>query len=113
MPHRPSPLANWWLLSRSLATALVQVERTRRQLLFGLTLFLLLAVFVGAMPLADRLGARPWLFLLYWGGVATLVIFLFMLALLDLLAVRRRYRAELNRLRHEYKNELPPDENSH
>lgn len=109
MPRRPSPLANWWLLSRSLATALVAVERTRRQLLFGLTLFLLLAVFAGAMPFADFLAARPWLFFFYWGGVAMLVVFLFLLALLDMLAVRRRYRAELKQLRREYKDDLPPD----
>lgn len=112
MPRRPSPLANWWLLSRSLASALVRVERTRRQLLFILTLLLLLAVSLGAMPLWDVLVSRPWLFFIYWGGIAGLVLFVFLLALLDLLAVRQRYKREISRLRHDYKDALA-DENDH
>lgn len=112
MSRRPSLLANWWLLSRSLATVFVRVERARRQLLFMLTLVLLAAVSLGAMPLWDFLTSRPWLFFGYWTTVALLVIFVFALALLDLLAVRQRYRREMQQLRKQYKDAVPTDRES-
>lgn len=104
MPRRPSALANWWLLSRSLASVVVRVERTRRQLLFILTLVLLVLVALGSMPWWDFLKQRPWWFVAYWGLVCALAIFAFLLALLDLLAVRQRFRTEMRRLKTEYRD---------
>lgn len=87
-------------LVMAIATSLVllRTRRYRRNLLFGLTLFTLLVVFGGAFSLAAWLNDRPMLFASYWLACFLLVIVLLVLALYDLMMVRREHRREMRRL---------------
>lgn len=64
----------------------------RRNLLFVATLVALFAVFLGAVPLADALAARPRVFALFWAGCFVLVALILALAVYDLARVRREHR---------------------
>ncbi len=66
----------------------------RRNMLFGLTLLTLLLVFGGTVILGDGLMRNPAAFLLFWGICFLLVGLVLMLALYDLLAVRKEHRKQ-------------------
>jgi hypothetical protein len=69
-------------------------RRTRRTLMFWLTLTLLLLSFSGATMLKVPLGAVAPLFLVYWSGVAVLAIALILLSGYDMIRVPRELRRE-------------------
>ena len=73
----------------------------RRNLLFGLTLVTLLMVFLGAAPLTEVLSQSPFGFAVYWIACFFLVGFVLLLAVYDLIAVRREHRQRMNRLEQE------------
>lgn len=70
----------------------------RRNVLFGLTLLTLLLVFGGTVILGDGLMRKPAAFLLFWGICFLLVGLVLMLALYDLLAVRKEHRKRVRDL---------------
>lgn len=79
--------------------ALVLKDRgLRRNALFGLTLLVLLLVFGGSVILGDDLMRSPLAFLLFWGLCFLLVGLVLMLALYDLIAVRREHRRKVRDL---------------
>jgi len=78
----PSP----WLLARAIAAD----PAIRRRWLGRLTLLLVAVFFLGAVPLATWLDARPALFVLYWLGCLWLLITVSLLAIYDILKNLRR-----------------------
>lgn len=73
----------------------------RRNLLFLATLLTLALVFIGAVPLGETLMAIPFAFALYWSACFFLVAAVLMLALYDLMRVRRDHRKEARTLEKE------------
>ncbi len=73
----------------------------RRSILFGLVLVALLMVFAGSVLLDPWLEANTLGFLVYWGICAWLTLTAFLLAIYDLLAVRREAIRERRRLKAE------------
>ncbi len=73
----------------------------RRNLLFVTTLVTLLLVFVGAVPLSVALADSPFWFTLFWIAVFLLVAFVLLLAIYDLVQIRRDHRVRLNHLEQE------------
>lgn len=73
----------------------------RRNLLFVMTLVTLALVFAGAVPLAKALMARPMLFFLFWALCFLLAGFVLMLAVYDLLQIRKEHQFRMDRLEEE------------
>jgi hypothetical protein len=73
----------------------------RRNLLFVLTLVTLFTVFLGAVPLADDLAARPEIFAVFWAGCFLLAAFILGLACYDLARVREDHRRRSRELEKE------------
>jgi len=80
---------------------LVYDQNTRRGVMFVIILAAMLMVFCGSTFLSAPLTARPLVFLSYWAACAWLTLCALLLALYDLLALRRRARQERRRLRAE------------
>ena len=80
-PSRPSSVAT--------ATMILRTRTLRRQVMFIGMLIAMAQVFLGALPLDKYLTERPTLMAIYWLSCFGLVIFIMLLALYDLLAVRR------------------------
>ena len=72
----------------------IRHQRYRRNVLFLMTLFTLILVFIGAVPLGESLMAIPFAFALYWSICFILVSVVLMLALYDLMRVRRDRQKE-------------------
>ena len=83
----------------ALTLVILRDTRRRRSMMFGIVVGTLLLLFLGSTLFADWLRERVGWFLLYWAGVAWLTVTILLLALYDLVAVRRDSRAELKRLR--------------
>lgn len=83
-----------------IATGLVvlHTRRYRRNLLFGLTLVTLLWTFVGAAFIGGVLMQRPLAFTIYWLVCFLLVLALSIMALYDLMRVRKEHQREQRRL---------------
>ncbi len=80
--------------------AIAGSQASRRRALFHLTLVACAAVFCGAAIFGRFLENHPWLFVVYWLGVAWLTLTIVLLAVYDALAVLaegRRARRELER----------------
>ncbi|MAS91636.1 MAG: hypothetical protein CMO55_00445 [Verrucomicrobiales bacterium] len=73
----------------------------RRNLLFITTLVTLALVFAGAVPLAKVLMARPMSFFLFWALCFLLAGFVLMLAVYDLLQIRREHQERMDQLEDE------------
>lgn len=73
----------------------------RRNLLFATTLLTLVLVFVGAVPLGVLLSDTPLGFALFWLAVFLLVAFILLLAIYDLIQVRREHNRRLQSLEKE------------
>ncbi len=67
----------------------------RRNLLFGSTLVTLVAVFIGAVPLNEVLSVHPLWFALFWLGCFLMVGFVLLLAVYDLISIRKEHRHRL------------------
>lgn len=89
MPQR-SPVS-FLTLTLGLSRAILRTRPLRRRLLFFLTLGLIAAVSLGSL-LTGSLERAPLVFLVYWSAVAMVTLGVFLLALYDLLAVRRESR---------------------
>lgn len=83
-----------------IATGLVvlHTRRYRRNLLFGLTLVTLLWTFVGAAFIGRVLMQRPVAFTIYWLVCFLLVLALSVMALYDLMRVRKEHDREQRKL---------------
>ena len=73
----------------------------RRNLLFITTLITLALVFAGAVPLAPALIQKPVAFFLFWTLCFLLVGFVLLLAIYDLMQIRREHRIRMNKLEQE------------
>jgi hypothetical protein len=81
-----------------LTRGLIREARTRRTMMFYLTLGSLTLLFAGATLLEGWLGAHPLFFVAWWGVCAWFMVAAVLLAVFDLLLVRaaaRRERREL------------------
>ncbi len=85
-------------IGMAFGTVVLKNRRFRRNALFGLTLLTLLLVFGGAVFLGDGLMKSPLAFLLFWGICFLMVGLVLMLALYDLLAVRKEHRKRVRDL---------------
>jgi hypothetical protein len=76
--------------------------RARRTVLFFVVLGAMLMAFVGAVLLGNWLTTeRPILFLLYWGACAWLTLLSILLALYDMLMLRKEAKQERRRIKSE------------
>ena len=93
-PQKNNPLAV------VIATGLVvlHTRRYRRNLLFGLTLLTLLWTFIGAAFIGGALMQRPVVFTIYWLVCFLLVLALSVMALYDLMRVRKEHSREQRKL---------------
>ena len=82
-------------LTLGLSRVVLQTRALRRKILFSLTLGLLGAVALGWF-LVGGMETHPLVFLIYWCAVGIFTLGVFLLALYDLLAVRRDLRSEEN-----------------
>ena len=73
----------------------------RRNLLFFTTLATLILVFAGAVPLGNTLAANPLWFAAFWIVIFLLAAFVLLLAIYDLMRVRRDHEKRLSRLEKE------------
>ncbi|WP_193210897.1 hypothetical protein [Luteolibacter marinus] len=81
-----------WTAHKGLARSILQDRGMRRQAM-GRSVALLLAVFaIGLWGIDDWLDDSLWRFIIWWGGVAFLAVFVVMFALYDALAVIREER---------------------
>ena len=82
------------------ATGMVvmHTRKFRRNLLFGLTLAMLVLVLVGSMLIGESLARRPVVFAIYWALCFLLLLGVLALAFYDLIRVRKEHRAEMRRL---------------
>ena len=76
---------------------ILRTRRLRRNLMFGLTIAMMIFVFLGAYPLAGFLSGHPWIFLFYWLFCTFLVITAIILAIYDMLRVTQEGREDLGR----------------
>ena len=81
--------------------ALLRSQKSRRNLLFGLTLLTVFLVFGGAEILGDKLMDRPVAFLLFWGICIVLVGLVLVLAIYDIGRVRKAHRQRVSILEKE------------
>ncbi len=76
----------------------LHTRRYRRNLLFGMTLVTLLWTFVGAAFIGGALMQRPVAFTIYWMVCFLLVLALSIMALYDLMRVRKEHGREQRKL---------------
>ncbi|MCB1066219.1 MAG: hypothetical protein KDN20_25275 [Verrucomicrobiae bacterium] len=93
-----TPVSRRAAIGLAFGTVVVRNQRLRRNALFGLTLLTLLLVFGGAVILGDGLMKKPVAFVIFWGICFLLVGLVLLLALYDLLAVRKEHRQRLREL---------------
>ncbi len=86
-------LATGWLILRH--------RPYRRNLLFFTTLATLVLVFLGAVPLGKILSATPVWFAAFWIVVFLLAAFVLLLAVYDLIRIRKDHRKRLSGLEEE------------
>lgn len=86
-------------LSALIARGVLADSRWRRRSMGGIVLAAAAMLMLGATFWDDWLAARPFVFLLYWLAVAWLTVTALLMAVLDILLVRRAGRVATNRLR--------------
>lgn len=85
----------------AITRGIVRDLRVRRTVLFFIVLVAMLMTFGGAVLFEKWLIARPLLFIFYWLACAWLVVLSVLMALFDMLLVRRMAVEEKRRLRSE------------
>lgn len=90
-------------LAMGLATGWVILRHRpyRRNLLFFTTLITLILVFVGAVPLGGVLATSVKWFATFWIVVFLLAAFVLLLAIYDLIRIRKDHRSRMNSLERE------------
>jgi hypothetical protein len=103
MPVEQDPGSKNQKLAMSLATGWVILRHRpyRRNLLFFTTLSTLVLLFLGAVPLAPVLAASPFWFALFWIAVFLLASFVLLLAIYDLIRIRKEHHARMAELENE------------
>ena len=84
--------------SFSVALVVLRHRKWRRNLIFGVTALTLFLVFGGVVILGDRLMNRPVAFIFFWIICFVLVALVLMLAILDLMIIRREHRGRMRDL---------------
>ncbi len=87
-PEKRSKAGESVVLGLATSFVILRVRRYRRNLLFILTLLVLLMSFGGAVLFIEPLMARPVIFTVYWAVCFGLVFLILMLAIYDLMRVR-------------------------
>lgn len=87
--------------SFSMGLVVLRHRKWRRNILFGLTLLTLFLVFGGVVVLGDGLMNEPVGFVVFWGICFILVGLVLMLALLDIMIIRREHRGQVRELERE------------
>lgn len=85
-----------------IAKGILRSKRSRRIVMFYTVLAAMLMLFFGATLLDSRLRQHPFLLLGFWAVCGWLTILSALLAMFDLLMVRRAARAERRQLESEY-----------
>jgi len=86
----------------AISKGIVRDQRARRTVLFFVVLAAMLMAFVGSVLLGGWLTTeRPILFLLYWGACAWLTFLSILMALFDMLMLRKEARRERRRIKSE------------
>lgn len=87
-------------LTTVFATGMVvlHARKFRRNLLFAVTLAMLVMVLVGSVLLGEALARRPFVFTIYWAVCFLLLFCVLALALYDLMRVRVEHQAEMRLL---------------
>jgi hypothetical protein len=86
-------------LAVAISKGIIRDQRSRRTVLFFVISAAVLMVFAGAVLLEGWLAANPWIFIAYWGACIWLTFLSFLLAVHDLLMLRREARRERQRLK--------------
>jgi len=94
----PTPKPNPLAMVIGTGMVVLHTRRYRRNLLFAVTLAMLLMVGVGSVVLGESLVRKPIAFAGFWGSCSALLLLVLCLAMYDLLRVRREHRKELRRL---------------
>lgn len=76
----------------------LHLRKYRRNLLFGLTLVILVMVLVGSFLIGESLARRPMIFATYWVLCFLLLFVVLGLVFYDLMRVRAEHQAEMRRL---------------
>lgn len=76
----------------------LHARKYRRNLLFGLTLVMLVMVLLGSVVLGESLARRPVVFAIYWALCFVLLFVVLGLALYDLMRVRIEHQAGMRLL---------------
>jgi len=86
-------------ISYAIARGIALDQTARRRAMFILTIISLLMVFIGAVPLWPVFVEHPLFFAIYWLICAWLTVCVILLAIYDLIIVRKRHRQELEAVR--------------
>lgn len=89
------------LLLFQFVRGLVYDQNSRRGVMFVVLITAMLMVFAGGTFLNSTLTSRPLIFLSSWGACAWLTFCAILLALYDILALRKRAQVERRRLQQE------------
>jgi len=92
------PLMKTFHLILQISRGLLLTPQARRAMMFYSLLLALFLVFAGSTFLSSTIERHPWIFICYWGGTAWLTLLAVLLALSDLLKVRRAARFERRQL---------------
>ena len=88
-----------------ISRGILRDQAMRRRFLFGIMLAALALVGLGVAGLDAWLAGHPLVFLLYWGACFWLTFSAILLALYDMLLIRREASEERRRLRSKYLGE--------
>jgi len=92
--------------STGISRMLLHSRHFRRQLMFYCSVFVLCQLFVGVFFTDTMIRVSPWFFLVFWIISLGVVLFLFMLATYDLLAVKKEMQQEFGRLRQNLERQI-------
>ena len=83
------------MVCMGLARMILHSREMRRKMLFQLLIVLLVAVALGAWPLANWLRGSVWLFLIWWGFCMLYGVMVVLLAIYDMMAVVKEEREKM------------------
>lgn len=86
------PETNLPFLVRTITLGILHDRTQRRKFVLQLLVLLLGLVVIGFWPMASWLGGNVWRFLIWWGFVAFLTVWIVLFAIYDMLRVVREER---------------------
>lgn len=87
--------SSWWQMSLAIATVTLADRAKRRRFINWLLAFIVAYFAIGNWPLESWLSKGLWRMLIFWGFLALMCLFLFLLAIFDGLAVVGEERRKL------------------